>query len=68
MSPTWIYRLSPEVYLRRPPELFPEWRLEDVLQRKAEQGVKIHIIVYKEVPDTSSIDSEHTKVCTRYLT
>jgi phospholipase D1/2 len=56
------------VYLRRPPELFPEWRLEDVLQKKAEQGVKIHIIVYKEVPDTSSIDSEHTKVCTRYLT
>jgi len=53
--------LSPEVYLRRPPELFPEWRLEDVLLRKAEQGVKIHIIVYKEVPDTSSIDSDHTK-------
>jgi hypothetical protein len=37
------------LYLRRPPAYFPEWRLDRLLQRKAQQGVKIHVIVYKEV-------------------
>ncbi|SRR6266436_2510812 len=41
--------LTPEVYLRRPPAYHPEWRLDRLLQRKAQQGVKIHVIVYKEV-------------------
>ncbi|KAG8810895.1 hypothetical protein FRC17_002712 [Serendipita sp. 399] len=41
--------LSPELYLKRPPELFPEWRLDKLLKRKAEQGVKIYVIVYNEV-------------------
>ncbi|KAG8809980.1 hypothetical protein FRC18_004299 [Serendipita sp. 400] len=41
--------LSPELYLRRPPELFPEWRLDALLKRKADQGVKIYVIVYNEV-------------------
>ena len=35
--------------LRRPPAFFPEWRLHHFLKRKAEQGVNIHVIVYKEV-------------------
>lgn len=41
--------LTPELYLRRPPAYHPEWRLDRVLKRKAEQGVKIFVIVYKEV-------------------
>jgi phospholipase D1/2 len=41
--------LTPELYLRRPPACHPEWRLDRVLKRKAEQGVKIYVIVYKEV-------------------
>lgn len=41
--------LSPELYLRRPPAYHPEWRLDRVLQRKAQQGVKIYVVVYKEV-------------------
>ena len=41
--------LSPEVYLRRPPTLYPEYRLDKLLAKKAAQGVKVHIIVYKEV-------------------
>ncbi|KAG8828433.1 hypothetical protein FRC19_006531 [Serendipita sp. 401] len=53
--------LSPELYLRRPPELFPEWRLDALLKRKAEQGVKIYVIVYNEVPGTSPLDSAHSK-------
>ncbi|KAJ7482689.1 hypothetical protein FB451DRAFT_1235871 [Mycena latifolia] len=53
--------LTPELYLRRPPAYHPEWRLDRLLQRKAEQGVKIHIIVYKEVTQTMSMSSKHTK-------
>jgi phosphatidylserine/phosphatidylglycerophosphate/cardiolipin synthase-like enzyme len=41
--------LTPELYLRRPPAYHPEWRLDRVLKRKAEQGVKIYVVVYKEV-------------------
>jgi phosphatidylserine/phosphatidylglycerophosphate/cardiolipin synthase-like enzyme len=41
--------LSPELYLRRPPAYHPEWRLDKILRRKAQQGVKIYVIVYKEV-------------------
>jgi phospholipase D1/2 len=49
-------------YLRRPPAAYPEWRLDRLLHRKAEQGVKIYIIVYKEVTQTMSMSSSHTKV------
>lgn len=41
--------LTPELYLRRPPSKYPEYRLDRILKRKADQGVKIHIVVYKEV-------------------
>jgi phospholipase D1/2 len=41
--------LTPELYLRRPPASHPEWRLDRLLKRKADQGVKVYIVVYKEV-------------------
>lgn len=41
--------LSPELYLKRPPFYNQEWRLDHILKRKAEQGVKIYVCVYKEV-------------------
>jgi phospholipase D1/2 len=41
--------LSPELFLRRPPYFNQEWRLDQVLKRRAEAGVQIYIIVYKEV-------------------
>ena len=41
--------LSPELFLRRPPYMAQEWRLDQVLKRRAEAGVKIYVIVYKEV-------------------
>lgn len=55
--------LSPELYLRRPPALHEEWRLDRLLKRKAEQGVKIFVIVYNEVPGVATMDSQHTQVC-----
>ncbi|KAF7980984.1 hypothetical protein HWV62_35794 [Athelia sp. TMB] len=53
--------LTPELYLRRPPAHHPEWRLDRVLKRKAEAGVKIYVVVYKEVTQTMSMSSHHTK-------
>lgn len=42
----WI---SPELFLRRPPLRNQKWRLDQVLKRRAEAGVQIYVIVYKEV-------------------
>ena len=41
--------LSPELYLRRPASENAEWRLDRILKRKAQQGVKIYVSIYKEV-------------------
>ena len=41
--------LSPELYLRRPPSRNEQYRLDNMLRAAAERGVKIQIIVYKEV-------------------
>ncbi|KAL8858941.1 MAG: hypothetical protein Q9178_004620 [Gyalolechia marmorata] len=53
--------LSPELFLRRPPYYNQEYRLDQVLKRRAEAGVKIYIIVYKEVAAAVSCNSAHTK-------
>lgn len=41
--------LSPEIYLRRPPAKNEQYRLDNMLKAAAERGVKVNIIVYKEV-------------------
>ncbi|KAI1443723.1 phospholipase D/nuclease [Annulohypoxylon stygium] len=53
--------LSPELFLRRPPYFNQEWRLDRVLKRRAEAGVKIYVIVYREVEAALTCNSEHTK-------
>ncbi len=53
--------LSPELFLRRPPYHNQEWRLDQVLKRRAEAGVKIFVIVYREVEAALTCNSEHTK-------
>lgn len=59
---TYLLVMTPELYLRRPPAYYPEWRLDRLLKRKAEQGVKIYVVVYKEVTETMTLSSKHTKV------
>lgn len=46
--------LSPELYLRRPPAKYPEYRLDRLLKRRAEAGVKIMVICYKASFSTSA--------------
>lgn len=59
----WIldWWLSPELYLRRPPAKYEDYRLDRLLLSAAERGVKINIIVYKEVSAFLTINSSHTK-------
>jgi phospholipase D1/2 len=47
--------------LRRPPEENEDFRLDRLLKRKAQEGVKIYIIVYKEMAVALTINSAHTK-------
>jgi phospholipase D1/2 len=48
--------LSPELFLKRPPFYNQKHRLDQVLKRRAQAGVKIYVSVYKEV--RISIDVE----------
>jgi phospholipase D1/2 len=41
--------LSPELYLRRPPAKNEQYRLDRMLQAAAQRGVRVNIVVYKEV-------------------
>jgi hypothetical protein len=47
----WIldWWLSPELYLRRPPTENENYRIDRMLLAAAERGVKVNVIVYKEV-------------------
>lgn len=47
--------------MRRPPYYNQEWRLDQILKRKAEAGVKIFVIVYREVEAAITCNSLHTK-------
>ncbi|KAI9781189.1 MAG: hypothetical protein M1839_006297 [Geoglossum umbratile] len=53
--------LSPELFLRRPPHYNQEWRLDQVLKRRAEAGVKIYIVIYKELQQALTCNSAHSK-------
>jgi phospholipase D1/2 len=48
-------------FLRRPPFYNQGYRLDSLLKKKAQEGVKIYIIVYKEVSAALTCNSRHTK-------
>ncbi|KAL5332819.1 hypothetical protein BJX70DRAFT_98084 [Aspergillus crustosus] len=53
--------LSPELYLRRPAAISQKWRLDRLLQQKAHEGVKIFVIMYRNINSAIPIDSEYSK-------
>ncbi|CAG7959926.1 unnamed protein product [Penicillium nalgiovense] len=59
----WIldWWLSPELYLRRPPAKNEQYRLDRMLQAAAQRGVRVNVIVYKEVTQALTLSSSHTK-------
>ncbi|XP_051874747.1 phospholipase D1-like isoform X2 [Pristis pectinata] len=53
--------LSPEIFLKRPVMEGNHWRLDYILKRKAHQGVKVFVMLYKEVELALGINSEYSK-------
>ncbi|XP_028911138.1 phospholipase D2 [Ornithorhynchus anatinus] len=52
--------LSPEIYLKRPAHS-DAWRLDILLKRKAEEGVRISVLLFKEVELALGINSGYSK-------
>ncbi|XP_072110983.1 phospholipase D1-like isoform X2 [Mobula birostris] len=59
--------LSPEIFLKRPVMEGNYWRLDCILKRKAQQGVKVFVMLYKEVELALGINSEYSKRTLMYL-
>uniref|UniRef100_A0AAY5ELH3 Phospholipase n=1 Tax=Electrophorus electricus TaxID=8005 RepID=A0AAY5ELH3_ELEEL len=53
--------LSPEIFLKRPVVEGNRWRLDSILTRKAQKGVRIFVMLYKEVELALGINSEYSK-------
>lgn len=53
--------LCPELYLRRPFRSHPSSRLDALLEAKANQGVQIYILLYKEVSIALKINSLYSR-------
>ncbi|KAF6121050.1 phospholipase D1 [Phyllostomus discolor] len=53
--------LSPEIFLKRPVVEGNRWRLDCILKRKAQEGVRIFVMLYKEVELALGINSEYSK-------
>ncbi|XP_043803010.1 phospholipase D2 isoform X1 [Apis laboriosa] len=52
--------LSPEIYMKRPVS-DDYWRLDKILERKASNGIKVFIMIYKEVEVALGINSFYSK-------
>ncbi|XP_068386212.1 phospholipase D2 isoform X2 [Eschrichtius robustus] len=52
--------LSPEIYLKRPAHS-DDWRLDIMLKKKAEEGVQVSVLLFKEVELALAINSDYSK-------
>ncbi|XP_076379178.1 phospholipase D isoform X2 [Megalopta genalis] len=53
--------LSPEIFMKRPAINSDYWRLDKILERKALEGVKVFVMIYKEVEVALGINSFYSK-------
>jgi phospholipase D1/2 len=53
---SWYF--SPELYLKRGTPLRPEWRLDELLRRKAEEGVRVYILLWRNIPFVYDLRAE----------
>ncbi|KAE9357171.1 hypothetical protein PF008_g3299 [Phytophthora fragariae] len=54
----WV---CPTIHLLRPAEQYPESRLDLALQKKAEEGVQVYVLMYKEVSMALTLNSMFSK-------
>uniref|UniRef100_A0A8C0J7S7 phospholipase D n=1 Tax=Chelonoidis abingdonii TaxID=106734 RepID=A0A8C0J7S7_CHEAB len=52
--------LSPEMHLKRPAQT-DDWRLDILLKHKAEEGVRVCVLLFKEVELALGINSDYSK-------
>uniref|UniRef100_K7F6G5 Phospholipase n=1 Tax=Pelodiscus sinensis TaxID=13735 RepID=K7F6G5_PELSI len=52
--------LSPEIHLKRPAQT-DDWRLDILLKHKAEEGVRVCVLLFKEVGLALGINSDYSK-------
>ncbi|KAM4746916.1 phospholipase D2 [Rhinophrynus dorsalis] len=52
--------LSPEIHLKRP-AANDDWRLDIILKRKAEEGVRVCVLLFKELQMALGINSDYSK-------
>ncbi|XP_058829828.1 phospholipase D2 [Topomyia yanbarensis] len=55
------WMLSPEIHMKRPAIDGDYWRLDKILKRKAEQGIKIFVLLFKELDFALGINSYYSK-------
>lgn len=53
--------LSPDMYLKRPKSLYPDSQVVEMLGSLADRGVKVHVLLYKEVTFALTLNSLYTK-------
>ncbi|GFT14262.1 phospholipase D1 [Nephila pilipes] len=53
--------LSPEIYMKRPTVHGHYWQLDYILKRKARAGVRIYVLLYKELELALGINSHHSE-------
>lgn len=58
----WITADCVEIYLRRPPSKNEQYRLDRMLIAAAERGVKVNVIVYKEVSQILTRKYSHFQI------
>jgi phosphatidylserine/phosphatidylglycerophosphate/cardiolipin synthase-like enzyme len=57
-----LLRPASAQYLRRPPAANEDWRLDRLLLRKAQAGVKVYVVVYNAIPFAMPPESDTTQV------
>ena len=55
----WFF--SPEIYLKRPEEDYPETRIDKVLTNLGQRGVNVYIILYREIEEALYNNSARVK-------
>ncbi|XP_065091776.1 phospholipase D2 isoform X1 [Ochlerotatus camptorhynchus] len=55
------WMLSPEIHMKRPAIDGDYWRLDKILKRKAEQGIKTFVLLFKELDFALGINSYYSK-------
>ncbi|CCI47829.1 unnamed protein product [Albugo candida] len=60
----WI---CPDIHLLRPAIEYPESRLDRVLKKRAEEGIKVYVLMYKEVAMALTLNSLYSKTVLSHL-